>query len=1126
MEANRWCNNLLLTIAILAGVLLQSSCIKDYIADNYPDADDAVTRIQLTLDMPEAVIASRADMAAGTDRQLNSLWVGIFSVATGKMTYGHHLTAAEIGAIQKVEHAPSNTWYQLPEIEVRSGMSYIVAVGNPSGNSGYKFDPEHPDTPQTRSDLTALLPEYKYDPDVSSSFSWDDYCNIATRRGSIVGDISTPVNNLVMSGCYVDNESDDRDWPAACHTPVRIPPTVNNTTAPMNGRIHLRRLVSQVRFHFEAQTNPNKNGIQIIDLTPLNYTVYNVPFISWLNERPDDGDSPANAGDAVRINSSGIAYNAGPLPLKANYPTSQTITNQDIASSNTGGGSFDFDFWLLENKRRAVNPIADGDENYFLREREWKTDSESDYDDPKRRYDNTGVYTALCNEGQETYNNCATYVAVECSIVYTPAGIDHLHGSDPSVESRIATVTYYIHLGAVGGDNSDFNNLRNHKYTYNVRIVDIEQFIVEAKSDDMNENRPGFEGVVADTTSETIELDAHYSVFNIALTDVERRGPESLSGFPFRLEVFDLDGNRRIIDQNNWQELSEQDRDLYYGWVEFRATTDANTLAPYQPYGKTGSNAEFNTYGRTFRLGDMKDTETFPHRGTGSNGTYYYTVFINEYAYETDDDESGNIWVNYVNKPNRRAWLNVDYDVSPDRETIYIRSKYALSQKSIQTFYDVRYFDENTPDLTAIGIEHINECYGLAIRWAYNPSGTDLNNGQYNQWSRYLALNPKGNRMWDSYLYTTSPQYINAIRNNLQEVNIPARNNLYVRGVRELTGQTGHQFDPQADNGVANKQFIEAMDACLNRNRDNNGDGVIDITEIRWYLPSSSELIDIVVGRNAITTPLMDYNANPTLKNAEVGVEGHWNNTRFHYASSNGRQLWSEEGMSTSNYTEYWQSRDVTQPWQVRCARALGTDLNTIRQGDLSPAFEVNDQNNPTQIRPTYFNDLTLRDYTNQTVSPHTETSPLNRICTSGFEFRNEALRVNNAERTYSYDFNTLANTATHDTWINESNAYCQQTYGQGWRVPNLKEISLIRVALAGKANNVANYISCTFREYGINSTSGTGNNDRRTFTRADNTGYWFGIQGNNINCITSTGPVYSVRCVRDITDEEWTGAN
>ena len=333
----------------------------------------------------------------------------------------------------------------------------------------------------------------------------------------------------------------------------------------------------------------------------------------------------------------------------------------------------------------------------------------------------------------------------------------------------------------------------------------------------------------------------------------------------------------------------------------------------------------------------------------------------------------------------------------------------------------------------------------------------------------------------------------------------------------------------------------------MNRNRDNNGNGRIDREEVRWYLPSSSEMVDFVNGSRSLDTPLMDYPSTPVLISPPMQYSDdnqHHVNTRYHYATSNHRLLWAEEGI-TINPTVDTETSWNRMGWQVRCARALGTDLR--EETNLSSAFTVDNPDAPTRIYPTYFDGKSLRDPEYGALPPHSETSPLNRISSTGFEFKKELLTDHKYK--YNKDESNLKDTNTHDNDIIEGNNLCERTYGTGWRMPNIKECSVLKVALnqadlnydyAGgrrdsrtevcqvRGYDIGNYFACTYREYGVNNAP--------NFERADTdpTGYYLGIVYDDATanydvgdesvrklgraqCLTQDAPVYNIRCVRDL---------
>lgn len=1178
-----------LYLILAATMLLVVSCVEKLYDDSYMYREGVETNISLKISVPEMTIATRADMPDGADTQLNSLWVGIFSATTGELKYARFLTSQELGQTQKAEHG---NFYKLPDITVKSGSSYIVAVGNPVDNMGYQYNSNSAE-PISSKDLAEILPV-----DNNAAFSWETFKNIAISRLALGNVIDDPMN-MVMSGVYYANKGNHGNngnedpgpigWEEANYTPVEIP-AIANGIYEMEGAIHLRRLISQVKFNIKASNyngdNANKSNKRIVKVIPQSYKVVNAPFTSWLHERVMSADG-TNSGDVIKV--AGITYGTESLPLKSNYRTSATFMgNQNISGDDTNG--YSFDFWMLENKRKA---LSNGPISYDDREKEQKT-SFTDVNGDKYNL-NTGIYTALCGDGQETMNNCATFVEIRCKIEYTEDGLGALKEEQNynDVLLRTAEAVYTIHLGGVKKnqnqdyDWNDFSHRRNHKYTYNITVVDIDRIIVEANGEE--EQRPGIEGVVTDILQPAFNLDAHYGVFNICLTNKERTGGSGQdkykNGFPFRIQVYDRNNNPIVIDQDNYIEYNEvaespeqnslRKPKYYWTWIEFRPTSGRDVLAEYKPYYKKDDDGN-DTKERfvdangtmTFRLNEIADLDKYPgyndtQKNPDDNTERWYTVFVNEYTYEDFTDEKANNWVKYANKLDRICWLNTQGGVSSDKESVHIKSKYFITQKSIQTFYDIPNIDSNNPDIDAIGLEHTNEVYGLTVRWAYSSNNNAawkvpdddrvLTNGKWTQ-REYIRWkdNPTNQTEtvdWSKYIKPTTLQEITSINKNSLQYVLPDHAGLvegqiyYVPRINTYYYRRGDAFSAHNPN---TQYAVTAMEACMNRNRDNNGNGKIDRSEIRWYLPSSGEMIDLVNGRNSLENPLMDYESNPQLNTPEKlpgDYSKHHGNLRFHYATSNQRLLWAEEGI-TINHTTDAENEWNKMGWQIRCARALGTNL---RDDDmtLTPAFEVNDAQNPTMIYPTYFESRTLREPTNEVLDPHQETSRQNRISVTGFEFSKEL--YDNV--TYRYDGRNgidplLKNPQTHDDIIKQGNAFCKtlDTAGKtGWRMPNIKECAVLKLALnnaginyiGNPGNNgrslnngyrIGNYFACTYREYGVNDES-----------RDDHTGYYLGILYENQNsnpqghlgraqCLTEYDPTYYIRCVRDLRPGEFPG--
>ncbi|MDE5703432.1 MAG: hypothetical protein K2H70_01270, partial [Bacteroidales bacterium] len=343
------------------------------------------------------------------------------------------------------------------------------------------------------------------------------------------------------------------------------------------------------------------------------------------------------------------------------------------------------------------------------------------------------------------------------------------------------------------------------------------------------------------------------------------------------------------------QETADLRQNQFYNWIRFKPAPAENLLAVYKENGE-GDEA-------LWTLEDLRNVALHP--GIDENGRdasvdlndptpRWYTVFVKEYVYENSPDERGGNWKEYVNKPARVAYLNTKAKISQDGESIFMTPQYTVVQNSIQTYYDIY-----APMAAAVGIERENECYGLNMRWtdaAQPPAGGwNTDNGRVNTW--HYA----NGKSWSDIL--TDGTTLNG-RSFLQQAETPAITRQEekrpaakhpVYRLKALAGGgSALATDPNGDN-----TFYEYMAVCLNRNRDENGNGRIDQEEVKWYLATSGKYLRIVLGRNSLDEPLMHYG----VRIAADGSQGMA--TRHHYASSDAQIIWAEEGISLSGITQH-----------------------------------------------------------------------------------------------------------------------------------------------------------------------------------------------------------------------------
>ena len=1103
-------------LALMLPVVIQSCADNDLETPPHFSVSGADVKVNLSLTLPEMDVKSRGDLSESQTNRVESLWVGMYSAATGERTFGQVMIDTD-KPVQTTNHP--DPAYSLKDIATKSGYTYIVAVANIDWK-GRQYNADGTYTEGTMRDL------------LDTADTWEKFCAIAIQTPEFSGtpSVTDPVqyNELPMSGVYYSSSDDPTGIHAREVEKVFIPATTGTYKLP--GKIHLRRLISHIKFNLIP-----KNGVE---LTPGSFQVVNAPRNAWAIERNGTSEEFPEAFRAA--NSTAVPVTAADKVAEGFFNSPNILDIQAVANTND---QFAFDFFQFENKHTGNINNPTEKNSYYSREKEYKTA------DGK----NTALYTALCPGGVWNYNNTATFVVINCRV--SPGNIDTSleEVKDDGVTYGDAVIT--VHLGYIGGDANDFNCYRNTQYTYNVTIGGVNDIAVEAINE--TEGKPGIEGIATQITHGYLQLDCHYNRFNVSLSNAER----TRDGFGYVVEAYDENGSRIEFDETTAANYDAK----YSDWVTFVPTSRADKYAVYP-----GDSSD-----KLIKLSEMSDVKGHPHTdgGAETDGTQkWYTVFVNEYVYETSSDETGGNWKKYVNLPDRRCWIKVNRKSSPDGESVFVSSKYALSQKSIQTYYNTA----TTEKIGAVGLEYTNESRGLVLHSLYGttPFGTlngvdgRLNTLNFlNKTAAYTAqtvrfIDPEayvnvpdyqGTQDiddWGSVVDQAAPQLVNAV--TAQGAHYPAKikqsditdsdwsnfiplpmlkNNFGLvvtasadRGNANIItpSPTNVYYAPQDINYYnldnPNHQIIEAIQACMNRNRDNDGDGKIDLDEIRWYVPATGKYLRMILGRNSLNSPIMDYASVGNKLYFPVDGESDDNfknpNTRFKLFTSSRQVVWAFEGLSLSNLDQRWSIGF----WEVRCVRNLGTDLATISDGDTDGtkmAFTLEGTNaTGGTVTLTYYDSRSVRAPRQDAMPIHPITDQTYNRCAYQFEFAapteggywNFTLSgdPDDEKSPYQDDINT---------WI-EGNP-CKDLNQGGhtdWRVPNQKEVSILRnLKLLEKMPNDDYLLTCTRELYNSNGTRVDGidiKNGCRLLSACN-------IQA----CAFNTGRRYRihVRCVRDV---------
>lgn len=564
---------------------------------------------------------------------------------------------------------------------------------------------------------------------------------------------------------------------------------------------------------------------------------------------------------------------------------------------------------------------------------------------------------------------------------------------------------------------SDFNSLRNTEYTYNIEIRGVNtiftQVVTESPDDkDKRESakmQTGASGFIGMVTENVYNTDAHFNAFNIFL-DV---GHLDVDNFFFEIntpwsviqssQMNDTDYNtpssksykyntdltwikvRRNLDQTFGNNETE-----YVKYLDANGTQHRTTMPYFKQKGALSDDNYENTYhfksnplidlyqlkkelaklstsglpitlkeGNTVKSYTAKMvTETVSgspvkvlnyYDGDTKKGTLqglFYTVYLDEYYYHTppvDAAWSTPYWHEFVNTPARYVSFGsnavVNTGTTHDHESSMMKPQLMIVQPSIQTHYAT-----DGGIIVGLGMEHYNET--PHPRWADNGPGGTIGMSFTKERKKYGWLNAKdyivdkANVTWDGYV----ADYV-GLYNNLTMVP-----NLVNDKVPDVKYQDKTDNDAQYKAG--------AIRLCMNRNRDENGNGVIDENELKWYLPASSQLDIISMCHYSFYDPLLNYNDYITGKDSDGNITyrlknykgnysdltGHGdmyggNFYQFHYVTSDYMKLTSEEMMNLNKYgtTGAW----IYGPGEMRCVRNLGEESGDAHTGKqvLKPYF-------------------------------------------------------------------------------------------------------------------------------------------------------------------------------------------
>lgn len=359
-----------------------------------------------------------------------------------------------------------------------------------------------------------------------------------------------------------------------------------------------------------------------------------------------------------------------------------------------------------------------------------------------------------------------------------------------------------------------------------------------------------------------------------------------------------------------------------------------------------------------------------------NEGAIEFVCFVNEYYYQSI------MWPEFVNTLDREFFImdKTQKQTSGGNSTLTSDASFVIKQHSIQTIYDLN----KGEDYNAWGIETINET-GL-LNTTTNPSKIkDIAYGRLN-------LPDFSGKGWSTFL----------------------------------------DYSKESNSNQMKDDYKNAYYACLQRNRDENGDGVIDSKEKKWYLASSGQYISLWLGRSSLSAESSLFNIDDWVK------EGFAKNipVKYHYIPSNndGKVVfWAEEGITIGNDD----SHTTGKIRNYRCIRDLnmkGMDENNLdRKKAPETLFKISSVD-PKALTVTfdYLNANSLKPAPSMNeLDPHNERdNDINRVYKSFCIVRG-----------------SVSSNQVGGTWKAKTNLTnpCNRIMNEhGWRMPNQAELSVI----------------------------------------------------------------------------------
>lgn len=1071
------------TIFAAIFLLMMTSCVREQFAPGGLTGGEGYLYLKFG-SAPNVEVSTKATLKAESENRIMNLYVFVFDKDGHKIHSKWYSELDRTNSVGELDISEEG-WYRENSSKANQPSTGVIKIKSPSG-SGFKiYVFANIDGDMVKISSEMLSHNINTEADINN---FQIYINQETTSRNGYFPMSGSISGVTVS----DGEGI----------------TIGGGGS---GSLILRRIDAKIKFTFKTGTRPDENGQVIQSFEPKGWRVFNIPKTAFLMERNEDAcsvDPNTPTGDYSQYAS---------LFFDSEWANFEEFPDQNTSS---------FSFYMLENRQTPKNSSFT---NYQDRSRQKKTATGLNEVQAVEYTSLSGKTSTKSMRIFQNANDFSTYVLVSAKVIMKLTGSEagQTLGGDVLYLIHLGDWTSTIHNGSSEHWNDDeyedvanFQTRRNTSYNYTVTVNSVNNIRIEVETSDGEniENQPGASGQITIAKEEIAICDAHYEAKTMT----------------FSAKNF-FEGTTATADDLTWRvstpfgegspSIGHDGEDipagLDYKWVHFRLNKKDSNNEYYQDKRRRYTNRAFAESSTLRSAADnMESDGSGPGLGgyhndgvmdiidmvkyiktqvkryaswleNGGNYADYkcdfdsdqldkakicVTVFVDEYYYDKDPIFGGSsptLWKRFVNKEERAMHILCNSNTSKDLESRATGSVITIQQKPIKSIYNT---DESYTRLqNAWGLESVDEHADRVFTYNQNKddkNGSGKNNDEFNGLANSIFE-------WGLAPNETTVSNITTIEKN-------------IRWDKYLSFEVENEL-PQLNNGYESLRYI-----CMSRNRDNNGNGVIDRDEIRWYLASVRQLIGMYVGDGVLESSVRIYNRSTADRNSNDPARWrqHVISSTKYLSDSEPTIIWGEEGISTGNISG--SLAEGNKKFTVRCVRNLGmaNDAPINKTPDDYIQYSKNADGSYT-FECTHINESALRYYSSREFDYDDERATANCLYK----------KFETAPADQSWTSGAISFKALND----EVSKYGSSVYAgycpDGYRLPSQTELAVMRYYM----ELTGTYPSRTFWSFGVEALGGSGKDGGNKYgfcTHAGNITLW-------ANATFSTA-----RCVRDVRVE------